>query len=261
MPAPEHDPSIENEPHLDSRFLPIDQSEAKAEAKLAKQTRRASQHDEVDNTVWDEPTLHTDLAGEAAEDQVTYARWLARNMAATGWTKSWLLTFGVALVAGPFAIFGALFSSPEQGLVSAATLLVVVVIGPITEETMKVAAALWVVEKRPYWFKSIAQILLCAIAAGIMFGVIENLLYLYVQFPNAGPSLARWRWSVCVGLHMNCSFVAGIGVARIWNNAIREQHRPILGLGMPWFFIAIAGHGLYNLGVTIAEVAGWLKFE
>jgi len=261
MPDPKHDPSIENEPHLAGEFLSVDPSEAKADQVLDRQRCCETEHDRVEHSAWDEPTHQTDFAGEPDESQSTYARWLAKNVAATSWTKSWLLTFGIALAAGPFAILGALMASPEQGTLSAVTLLMVVVIGPITEEIMKISAALWVVEKRPFWFKSIGQILVCTLAAGILFGVIENLIYLHVYIPDAGPSLVRWRWSVCVGLHMNCSFVAGVGVARIWHNALREQHRPILGLGMPWFFVAIVGHGLYNLTVTIAEVAGWLDLE
>ena len=259
MASPDNNPSIENEPHLQQPFMALDPSEAKAEQTLSRQSD--TEHDAVEQTVWDEPTLNADLAGEAAEGQLTYARWLAKNMAATSWPKSWLLTLATAMVAGPLAVVGALFASGEQGLTGAATLLMVTVVVPVTEEVMKVSAALWVVEKRPFWFKSIGQILLCTLVSGILFGVIENLLYLYVYIPDAAPSLARWRWTVCVGLHMNCSFVAGVGVARIWYNAIREQHRPLLGLGMPWFFIAIAGHGLYNLTVTLAEMSGWLQFD
>ncbi len=239
----------------------IDPSEAKAEQVLARDTGRATEHDAVEHGVWDEPALNADLAGEADESQVTYARWLARHMAETSWAKSWLITFAVAAVAGPFAVFGALFSTSGLGVASFAQLIAVTVVAPVTEEIMKIAAALWVVEKRPYWFKSIPQILICALAGGVLFGVIENLIYLHVYIPNAGPSLARWRWTVCVGLHMNCSFIAGVGLARIWHNCIREQHQPIIGLGMPWFFIAMVGHGLYNFAVTMMEAGGLLEFE
>ena len=51
-----------------------------------------------------------------------------------------------------------------------------------------------------------------------------------------------------------------MGLARIWDNAIRNRHRPRLGLGGPWFAIAMAGHGLYNLSMALAESAGWLDF-
>jgi RsiW-degrading membrane proteinase PrsW (M82 family) len=140
-------------------------------------------------------------------------------------------------------------------------LLMLTVIGPVTEEIMKIAAALWVVERRPYLFKSIPQILLCAVAGGLAFAFIENLMYLNVYIPHHTPKLELWRWTVCVGLHSGCSFVAGVGLARIWDNAVRELRRPQLGLGMPWFFTAMVGHGLYNGGVTLAETFDLLKFD
>src|SRR5690606_25854271 len=154
-------------------------------------------------------------------------------------------------IAGPFGVIGALASPADIGSASHLSWIAIAIIAPVTEEITKVAAALWVVEKRPFWFKSIAQILVCAVAGGAGFGVIENFLYLYVAIPDASPALARWRWSVCVGLHMNCSLVAGVGLSRIWYNAVRERHRPILGLGMPWLFMAMVGHGLYNFSVGI----------
>ncbi|MCO6047614.1 PrsW family intramembrane metalloprotease [Aeoliella sp. ICT_H6.2] len=256
-----NDPSIENEPQFLADSFAVDQSEEKAKALIGREAARATDHDKVDHVVWDEPTLASDLAGEPDSSQLTYRRWLEKNITATSWPKSWLVTFAVAAAAGPFAVIGALFTQPEAGVVTSGGLVAVCILGPLTEEIMKIAIALWVVEKRPFWFKSIFQILLCALAGGILFGVIENLIYLNVYIPHAGPSLARWRWTVCVGLHMNCSFIAGVGLARIWDNAIRQRHPPIMGLGMPWFFIAVVGHGLYNFAVTMAEMFGWLKFD
>jgi hypothetical protein len=253
MTNPHHDPSIEHEPHLRNVEHLADVSEERASRSLGDETAR---DDSADHTVWDEPTLSAELSGTAGDDQVTYARWLARRLAETSATKSWLTTLLVVLVAGPWGIFGALFGG--NGL--SFNVALVTIVGPVTEEIMKIAVALWIVERRPYLFKSIAQILLCAAAGGAAFALIENLMYLYVYIPNHSFSLAAWRWTVCVGLHVNCSFVAGVGLARIWDNAIRNLHRPQLGLGMAWFATAIAGHGLYNAAVVVAESAKWLEF-
>lgn len=260
MTSPEHDPSITHEPQFQQGELRLDPSEAKGAEQIRRESTRATEHDLVEHSVWDEVAHSRQLAGDAPDGQLTYARWLERNQARTSWAKSWLITLGIAAIAGPFGIAGALWSPADLGTASQLQWIGLAVIAPVTEEITKVAAALWVVEKRPFWFKSIGQILICAVAGGAMFGVIENFLYLYLLFPNHSPPLADWRWSVCIGLHMNCSLVAGVGLARIWHNAIREQHRPILGLGLPWFFIAMAGHGLYNFSVAVAETAGWLDF-
>jgi hypothetical protein len=116
-------------------------------------------------------------------------------------------------------------------------------------------------KKRPYLFKSIWQILVAAAAGGLFFGVIENLIYLNIYIRSPTTQLVRWRWLVCTGLHLNCSFVAGVGLARIWDHAMRNRVPPQLGRGMPYFATAMLGHGLYNLTVSLAEVFGWLDFE
>ncbi|QDU55798.1 PrsW family glutamic-type intramembrane protease [Aeoliella mucimassa] len=260
MPKPDHNPSIEHEPQFKADLFELDPSEWKAEQVLAHQASRSTDDDAVEHVVWDEPALSPDFSGKPDESQLTYDRWLTKHVEAMPWGLSWLITLGVAIVSGPLAIVGTLFTPHGYSALTASSIVVVSIIGPTIEEFMKVAFALWVIEKRPYWFRSIPQILLCAIAGGILFGVIENLMYLHLYIPGANAELARWRWTVCIGLHMNCSFVAGIGLARIWDNCIREKHRPLLGLGTPWMFIAIVGHGLYNFCVTVAEVMGWLDF-
>jgi hypothetical protein len=49
-----------------------------------------------------------------------------------------------------------------------------------------------------------------------------------------------------------------LGLVRIWDNAIRNQHRPQLALGVPWLVIAMVGHGLYNFLALLAQTTGWL---
>jgi hypothetical protein len=250
------DPSIENEPHF--RGLGAsDPSELKAERVLRAEAARDAANAAPDHTVWDEPTLSAELAGEASPEQITYARWLDHNLAQTSSLKSWITTLLVVVAAGPWGVLGAIFGGVEGG---GSGFAMYTVIGPITEEIMKIAAALWVVERKPYLFKSMLQIFLCAAAGGAAFAFIENLMYLNVYVPNPSASYAQWRWTVCTALHVNCSFIAGVGLVRIWDNAIRTRRRPQLGLGLPWFVLAMAGHGMYNGLVIVAERAGWLTF-
>jgi hypothetical protein len=253
------DDSIENEPHLREHAYPIDPSERAAAEALNRQPLEIGGV-EVEHTVWDEPTAPIELAGPPGEDQVTYARWLVQKIAATPYEASLFTTAALVLLAGPWGIFGALWEGMTSGSAGAG-ILAVVVFGPVTEEIMKIALALWIVEKRPYLFKSIWQILVAAAAGGLMFGVIENLMYLNVYVPGATLKLARFRWTVCTGLHISCSFVAGVGVARIWVHTMRTHTPPHLGRGMPWFATAMLGHGLYNLFATVAQSTGWLNLE
>jgi len=257
MTTPSRDPSIEHEPHLRDMPHAGDPSELRAERILQADAARSSADDAPDHTVWDEPVLSTELAGEATAGQVTYARWLERKIDETSPTTSWLTTLLVVLVAGPWGVFGAMMGGVEGG---GSGVAMYTIFGPVTEEIMKITAALWIVEKKPYLFRSLGQILLCALAGGAAFAFIENLMYLYVYVPDPSIALVNWRWTICVGLHVTWSFIAGVGVARIWDNAIRNRQRPQLALGVPWFVLAMAGHGMYNGLVIMAERFGWLEF-
>jgi hypothetical protein len=257
MSWPDHNPSIEHEPHLQDRKFPLDPSERSAD--LTSEPGEAPAISDVEHNVWEEPALTASLDGDPPPGQITYARWLEQRIASTSLAKSLAVTILLVACAGPWGVLGALFGGGGGGGFSTAGIVMVAIIGPVTEEIMKIALALWVVEKRPYLFKSIWQILLCAAAGGLLFGVIENLIYLNLYIPGASPKLASWRWTICTGLHVNCSFVAGVGLARIWDTAMRTRTRPYLGHGMGWFATAMMGHGLYNFGVTVAELAGWLK--
>lgn len=256
MTKPSKDPSIEHEAHLQpDGALDLTPLEAPLVAN--------PEGEGVDHTVWDEPSyLSSPLSADIPEGEITFARWLENGIKKITWLESLGFTLLLILAAGPWGILGAIISgSSANGLLSWSGVLSAAILAPVTEEITKVAALLWVVEKRPYWFKSIWQILITAIAGGAMFAVIENLVYIYVYVPSGNESFQNWRWTVCTGLHVNCSFLAGVGLARIWDNAIRNRVRPELALGMPFFAMAMVGHGLYNLGVTLAEVFGWLTFE
>jgi len=253
--APEDPHSIENEPHLSAANFAPDPSEANAAQQLRREQIAATEADAVEHTVWSEPALAAELTGEPDEHQVTYRRWLTKNIDQTTWLQSLSTMLLVALAAGPWAVLGALYVGTVSGSVFG--ILMLTVLGPVAEEVAKVAAALWVVEKRPFLFQSLWQIFLCAACGGLAFAAIENLLYLYVYVPKHTPEFVHFRWTVCVFLHVSCSLVAGVGLARIWDNAIRNLHPPRLALGVPWFVIAMVGHGLYNLTVIVASAAGW----
>ncbi len=256
MSEPSRDPGIENEPHLRQSEFDHDATEQAAADRLQREHDRASDADHVEHTVWDEPALSVELAGQPGEHDLTYRDWLVENLERTTAAKTWLVTLLVVLAAGPWGVLGA-FGSSGSSLFG---VLMLTVFGPVAEEIAKVACALWVIEKRPFLFRSMGQIFLCAACGGLVFASIENLIYLNVYVPKHTPEFVKFRWTVCVGLHVTCSFVAGVGLVRIWDNAIRNQHRPRVALGIPWMVIAMAGHGLYNLTALLASEMGWLEF-
>ena len=243
--------SVEFEPHLRGDIsISHDESERAAGSALAAST--PSDTDAVDHSVWDEPGLSPKLAGPVPQDALTYARWLAERIAATSPEKSWLITLGLAACAGIFAIFGTLatgFNGMFQGIIF------ICVIGPVTEEVMKVALAIWVVEKHPYLFKSALQIILCAAVSGVVFAAVENLLYLNVYIPHPQVDLVHWRWTVCVAMHGGCSLIAGVGLTQIWADCVKHQHRPRLFLGSRLMITAILIQAVYNCFAVAMSLA------
>ncbi len=205
--------------------------------------------DRAYRSVWNEPGLSADLTGPRPADADDYGGWLQRGRAASNPAASWLLTFVLAVIAGPLAIVAALWGSGQ----TAWGVLALVVLGPTVEEVVKVMAPLVAVEKRPFLFRSAAQIIVCAMTSGLAFAVIENLLYLHVYVADPSPQLVAWRWTVCVALHVGCSTVAGMAVARIWRDAWRRLAPPRIEAGFPILAAAIAIHGSYNLLAILIE--------
>lgn len=234
-----HEHAVWSEPHLRGSELRPDPSERSAGERPG---AAPDPDDRVDHSVWDEPALRGMIHGEPPPGALTHARWLAQKRARTTAARTWAVTGLCALAAGPLAVLGTFVQSSAGW----STLLAVVVIGPVTEEIMKVALPLWIAERRSYLFRSRPQIALCALSSGLAFAAIENVLYLHVYVPDPSPALATWRWSVCVALHMGCALVAGLGVMRAWSRAEHPDPRRRLAAATPLLITAMIIHGAYN---------------
>lgn len=214
----------------------------------------------AEQSVWEEPAM---AATAAPADAETYARWLTEQRARTTPAASWAATILFAAAAGPWAIVGTFCGSfsgaPDgsgAGELSVVGLLAIIVFGPVMEEVMKVAAATWGVERRPYLFTSRAQVALCCVAGGLIFAVIENILYLNVYIANPTPEVRFWRWTVCVFLHCGCSLIAGLGLMRIWCTTVTTGKRPDLSRGTAFLVTAIITHGMYNALAIALDLVG-----
>lgn len=200
-------------------------------------------HDaDPDQSVWEEPTTSDVLAGQAPEDALTYARWLDARLAERDVGRSWALTGLIALAAGPFAVMGAFWGAGQTMF----SVLALVVFGPMIEEVCKLAIPTYVVERKPHLFVGSGQIVLCGGCGGLAFAIIENLLYLHVYVPNPSAGLVLWRWTVCVALHVGCSMIGAIGLARAWRKGIESRRRPDVGRAARWVVLATVIHGVYN---------------
>ena len=207
---------------------------------------------EVDHSVWDEPGLSRSLSGEAPDHAVTWFGYYLQMRESTSVKMSWLITIVTAIIGGPLAIPGTLVEGATQS-----GLLTIIAIGPTIEEIMKIALPLWIVEKRPWLFRSSTQILICCFASGLAFAAVENVIYLRFYIPNPTVSLAQWRWTICVLLHSSCSLLAGVGVMRMWKSFQAEKTTPQISYLRTALLSAIILHGSYNAIATFLETVGF----
>ena len=245
---PSPDPSVEHEPHLTKSEFESDEQDPALEPVPDVAAASLVDEDQVEHGVWDEPALSPTLAGAIPDDALTYDRWLAENISRTSRETTWRNTLLIALVAGPWSILGALLFQARTGYNA---IILTCVIAPVSEEIMKAAASLWVVEKRPYLYSSKSQILLAAGASGLCFAAIENVMYLHVGLQAPTPGLATWRWTVCTALHTVCAVIAGMGLGQVWQHAMTTQTRPRISLATPYLGTAMLLHGVYNAAATV----------
>lgn len=206
----------------------------------------------VEHGVWDEPAITVgDL--DVPNDAMTYAVWINHKRDQITAGKSWAAAIMLALAAGPLAVIGTFWGSGGTWI----SLLALVLFGPAIEEVMKTAAVAFVVEKKPYLFRSRVSIMLAVLGSGLAFAAIENLLYLHVYISEPSASLVHWRWTVCVGLHAGCCLITGIGLARAWKLGWDADTKPEITTGFPYLVIAVVVHGSYNAFVIVLASASF----
>ncbi|HPF38340.1 MAG TPA: PrsW family glutamic-type intramembrane protease [Phycisphaerae bacterium] len=182
--------------------------------------------------------------------EVSYATWYEERKRRASGAKVLIMLVGVILAGGPFAVVGAFLSNIIP------TFLGPIVIGPATEEIMKICLVLLIVETRPYLVRREVEITIAAIAGALGFAVIENMLYLNMYVTNPTIGLAIWRWSICTTLHVVCSIIASRGVVAVWRATEEQKRAPTLQLMYGPLLLAIITHGAYNAIVTLMGIAG-----
>lgn len=176
---------------------------------------------------------------------------------ATSSTKQWMVFGGMVLVAGPLAILGAVYSS----IASSAGfwgLVAVVVFAPISEEILKAALPLYVAERKPWLVPAAVVLPIVALSAGLVFAVVENLLYLNVYIPNPSPEVVAWRWVFGPILHGTAAFISGLGIAKMWKVSHTELRPPDMSVAAPWLIGAVLLHGAFNVLAVVLEFTEYI---
>ncbi len=188
----------------------------------------------------------------------SYASWLIAARARSSVAASRTAVTVVALVGGLLGVVGTFLTPPALGALAGGSLLYMVAIAPTIEELMKLGAAAWLVELRPYLVRTASQLRGAAFFAGLGFAVLENILYLNVYVPNPTIALMLWRWLLCTTLHISCCLIAANGLVRVWERTITEGRPPRMDLAIPAFVTAMGVHGAFNLTAAALSFAGFL---
>ncbi|MEM9082458.1 MAG: PrsW family glutamic-type intramembrane protease [Planctomycetota bacterium] len=237
------------EPHHKAEVAPplVDPSETVRGSEI----RTDDDRQRVDHSVWDEPT-HA-LAGGETPDGLSFSELYERSRKAVTPWKSWTVSLGVALAAGPLAVLAVFLAPSGETMVG---LILLIVLAPTIEEVVKLLAPTILVEKAPWLVTARSQIIAIGVCSGLAFAAIENALYLLVYIPDPTPLIVWWRWTVCVALHVTCTTVGAIGLAMIWRTADETNSRPNLQSHTRWLVAAIVIHGAYNALAYALEFTG-----
>jgi RsiW-degrading membrane proteinase PrsW (M82 family) len=161
----------------------------------------------------------------------------------------------LALAGGVLGIIGAAFQesfafSPLPFLIAA----------PIIEEIAKPAGVYLAMARWPQTVRNPLFIACLAALGGIVFGLIESLIYVTVYAPDLGRSFFIYRFAVNVPLHGGFSFIAGLGITQglfAWAGG----RSPFPKQSRNAFAAAMMLHALYNLVAVVLSASGVLEFE
>jgi len=250
---PSNDPDIRNEPHLQQGAMypkfdpaidtPLGLDSAAVEFSIASE-------EDIDHSVWAEPTLNPDVSSAVPESALTYRKWLDQRTSSWSEFSAWTVTFGVVSLSIPFAAFAAIVSWVTSNLFVVSDLIVACLMGPLLQELCKILVPLWIVEKRPYFFTTWFQFLLIAIVTATTFSVVSN-FFLSLAVPEVTTSVFIFQWVGVLGLNLITASIANFGLEKIWRTSIKQGKPPRLEIGYPYFATAIGLHVVFAIGTTI----------
>jgi len=157
------------------------------------------------------------------------------------------------LFAVPAVFLDTLGSSLGFGLGLGAAVLIV--IGPFAEETLKQSGAVFQLEKMRGSIRHGWQFFLSGALGGLVFSVLENLIYQYIYLRTLPPEkladVMAFRWTICTALHILCTVISSMGLRHVWRESLEKERPCRIYDAFPWFAAATAVHGLYNLSMTL----------
>jgi hypothetical protein len=161
-----------------------------------------------------------------------------------------VLAIILALAGGVFGIIGAFVQEVRAGF----SPLIPVVGAPIIEEVLKPSGLYVVVARWPALFHRQLYISALAALGGLVFGLLESLIYATVYVDDPSNAYLVFRFTVPVALHVTASFIAGWGIRpELWRWANAGGKFPRVSRNA--FLAAMVLHGLYNAVAIALSIA------
>lgn len=135
-----------------------------------------------------------------------------------------------------------------------------VAVAPAVEEICKPLAIVFLLDKRPHWFRSRKEIVILAALSALVFASLENLLYIFVNNPGGSANYVIYRLTVCTALHMTASTVFGFGLAKMWRHIQDKGGQFNIDVCFKYYAAAAIIHGLYNGSAMLMMWSGVLEF-
>jgi RsiW-degrading membrane proteinase PrsW (M82 family) len=163
--------------------------------------------------------------------------------------------FTVAAAGGLLGIAAAAFQELQHG-----DLLLVFIGAPIIEEILKPIGVYYLLGRRPWLLRNRLYTACLAATAGLVFAIIESLMYVHVYFRDHSDAYTLFRFSVTPAVHMAASFVVGLGISRNLLLGLRGE-LPFFHGGALFYVGGIGLHALYNTVVFSLSAAGILEIR
>jgi RsiW-degrading membrane proteinase PrsW (M82 family) len=124
------------------------------------------------------------------------------------------------------------------------------VAAPIIEESLKPSGLYLLLAKWPQALSGRFHTALLSALAGLVFGLIENVIYLSLYFPEHTHQLVIVRYTGGLALHTVASFIVGLGINQKLIAAAKGEI-PMFAANKRFFVTAIGLHSAYNIAVVV----------
>lgn len=162
----------------------------------------------------------------------------------------------VSLLGGVLGIGGAFVSEVGSGGI----LLGAFIAAPVIEEVFKPIGVYLSLIKWPDALRNQLYIALLCAAAGLVFGIVEAIVYLYIYVPDHSARFTLYRLTIPLAMHAVASYTVGLGLdGRIVN--VMNRGDPLPKKTRNFYIAGVAMHAVFNISVTVLDLTNAVDFD